>query len=244
MPAHRFRTQLTNASPGSTLTIRGSEAQHAAKVKRLRPGESAELLDGFGSVASATIQETDPRAGSVTLLITALRREPQTKPRLNVMTAVPKGSHLEEMIAALSQAGASAWQPITTEYGNPAPKPDKADRLARIADESAKQCGRAWLLELARPAPFEQALARPNPILADASGEPYTPSAQDEITLLIGPEGGWSDAELNLARSRGVRVASFGCHVMRIEVAAVAAAAIIIHMETLATRSRPQGEPS
>jgi 16S rRNA (uracil1498-N3)-methyltransferase len=119
------------------------------------------------------------------------------------------------------------------------PSAHKLDRLRRHAEESLKQCGRAWLMEIGEATTFADALAsRSSLILADASGGPFSlvhhdqtnaATPRDPITLLIGPEGGFSPEEIASARHARATIASFGMHVMRIEVAAVAACAIVMH---------------
>ena len=107
------------------------------------------------------------------------------------------------------------------------------DRLSRTAAEASKQCGRAWLLEIGATLSFEGAIA-PDAravVLADASGDRYQRGGSPDIRLLIGPEGGWSARELNQARASGVRIARFGPHAMRIETAAIVAAAVVLDAE-------------
>lgn len=102
-------------------------------------------------------------------------------------------------------------------------------RLERHAVEAMKQCGRAWVLEIGDAVSFEEALRGDDVdvVVADASGDRYEASGGREIRVLVGPEGGWTTEELASARASGARVCSFGRHVMRIEVAAVVAAAVV-----------------
>lgn len=216
-------------NPGDTLRIDGDEAHHALRVKRLRPGELLGLLDGAGAIAEATIERVDParRDTAIEVRILSVEHRPPTRPALHVFAPAPKGGALEHMIDQLSQAGAASWVPLRTEFSEREPR--SLDRLRRVAVESAKQCGRAHLLQIRPPLDLDDALAGPEPIIvADADGEKPHPPDADEIRLLVGPEGGWSNAErAKIAESRA-RLVRFGPHVMRIETAAVVAVAILL----------------
>jgi 16S rRNA (uracil1498-N3)-methyltransferase len=231
------------------VTIIGEEAHHAVRVKRLAAGDFVEILDGRGRIARAAITGTDKtrdgwllaaEVGEVQLL-------PATSPRGHVSCPPPKGPRLSEMIDGLSQAGAALWTPLTTAFSIGEPRDSKLDRTRRIAAESSKQCGRPWLLEVGADLSFKQAITRTSDrgplILADASGEPYQATGASVIRVILGPEGGWRADELEAARAAGAKVTRFGPHTMRIETAAVVAAAIVLDHETRQTGagpSRPQ----
>jgi 16S rRNA (uracil1498-N3)-methyltransferase len=129
------------------------------------------------------------------------------------------------MIDQLSQIGVAAWRPLRTARAER--DAFRADKLERVAIEAAKQCGRAWALEMGEWADFAQALGDPRAMVADASGEPANPATEDTV-LLLGPEGGWTEDELARTGAAGRRVCRFGVHVMRIETAAVAASACLL----------------
>lgn len=226
-PAHRvYFSDLAGVGPGADLVITGDEAGHAARAKRLRPGEPVALLDGRGLVADAEVLRTE--AGKRALLevrLGAVRRVAPASPRVEVWCPPPKGDRLETMIDQLSQAGATAWRPLRTARSErDAFRPDK---LERVAIEAAKQCGRAWTLAIGDWADFGDAIADDRAALADASGRPGGPAGGD-IVLLIGPEGGWTPEELAQAAGAGRPVVRFGPHAMRIETAAVAGAACLL----------------
>jgi 16S rRNA (uracil1498-N3)-methyltransferase len=234
---HRILIEQPIPDPGQIITITDDEAAHAIRVKRLEPGEALGLLDGAGTVADgvvAAIHKGPRRDGGpgVEVRITARHLVPETRPRLSVLTATPKGGRVDEMIDGLSQVGAASWAPLSTARGVVDPREAKLARLERIAREAAKQCGRAWILRIDRHRAFAEALTDRSvrTILADASGLPFTtpPDAGSPIRLLIGPEGGWTPAELESARTAGATIARFGPHTMRIETAALAAAAVIM----------------
>ncbi|MEM8757355.1 MAG: RsmE family RNA methyltransferase [Planctomycetota bacterium] len=231
---------LSSDAAGALVEIDGDEARHAARVKRLEPGEPVELLSGAGLVGigrhleAVKLGKTRSNAPGWAIRIRVERVEdrPPPVPALHVRAPAPKGPRLEGLIEQLSQIGAAAWGGLSTKRSVVDPRQGKLDRLERTCQESVKQSGRAWAMSIGRTVPLAAALDEAGPaVVADASGEPYQPTGDARLTLLVGPEGGWTDAELDRCRQAGARVCSFGRHVMRIETAAVAAAAIILNAE-------------
>lgn len=222
---------LTPPSPDDLVKVDGAEASHALRVKRLRPGESVQILDGAGTVVRG---EVAPESTSRTLhvRVSSVERLPPPSPTLEVLSAVPKGGRVETMVEMLSQLGVARVRPLLTERSVVDPRPAKLERLRRVAEESAKQCGRAWVMEIAPQLRLQEALDPTNgPILiAHATGDtlPNAASRADRLRLLIGPEGGWTPEELNLARDAGATIIRLGRHTMRIETAAVAGAALLL----------------
>jgi 16S rRNA (uracil1498-N3)-methyltransferase len=234
MSVHRLWIEGSRPNPGDVVRMTGDEARHALKVKRLAERERVELLDGAGFVATGEVSgASTPGGGGVWLEVrvgeTGIR--PRVSPRVEVCSATPKGPRAGELVEQLSQVGAAAWRPLVTERGVVDPADAKLDRLRRVALESAKQCGRAWVMEIGEAIGLEAALAGGGTVVvADAGGGAYrAPGGAGGIRLIIGPEGGWSGGERDtIARAQGVRLACFGPHVMRIETAAVAGAAIAL----------------
>ncbi|MCA9293595.1 MAG: 16S rRNA (uracil(1498)-N(3))-methyltransferase [Phycisphaerales bacterium] len=229
-----MHTILLDAIPPATdhtLTVRGDEARHAIRVKRLREGATLRLVDGQGHVCLARIT-----AARRDLELALLERstEPSLTPAIELCSATPKGPRLDKMIDQLSQIGVATWRPMNTAYGVVDPGAGKLDRMARIVAESAKQAARAWLMKIAEPITFADAIAPADGqtiLLADASGEPYSPTGSQEIRILIGPEGGFTDDERQAARAAGARLINLAPHTLRIETAAAAAATIVLHEE-------------
>jgi len=214
----------------ASITITGDEARHAIRVKRLGPGDALRLLDGRGTILHATI--TTATRDLVVRIDERAAAQP-LRPALHVCSAAPKGPRLDKMIDMLSQVGAAQWTATDCERTVVEPGEHKLDRLARIALESAKQSARPWIMRTGERLPFLQAVERAASaahaiVIADEQGPPYIPTPAPEITLLVGPEGGFTDAERRLARTRGATSACFGPHTMRIETAAVVGAAIIL----------------
>ncbi len=216
----------------TNVRLTGDEARHAVRAKRLRCGEPVELLNGRGLVLSGTVHALERSPDGITVAITGARTEPSTAPEVTVFAAAPKGRRIDALVDQLAQVGAAGWGPLTSARTVVDPRPTKLERLERLAAETSKQSGRAWLLRLETPMALEQALeGSADTVLADASGDPYAPSGSAQIRLLIGPEGGFTPDEVADARAAGARIACFGPHVMRVETAAPVAAGIILHRE-------------
>ncbi len=153
------------------------------------------------------------------------------RPRVEVCTAVPKGPRLTEMIDGLAQVGAAAWRALETERGER--ESWRREKVERVAVEASKQCGRAWRMEIGEELKLADAVRAGGGwevVLADAGGQRYVGVAE-RVRVLIGPEGGWTEGELAMAKSAGVRVCGFGVHVMRIETAAVVAAGVVMEAQ-------------
>ncbi|MCA9279358.1 MAG: 16S rRNA (uracil(1498)-N(3))-methyltransferase [Phycisphaeraceae bacterium] len=224
--------------PGAVVRIEGDEAKHAVRSKRLEVGHVVQLLDGAGTIAQCVIHEIikDKKLGwIVDVKIEHIAQHERLTPKLHVIAAGAKGDRLEHMIDGLSQVGVASWHSLVSIRTVVEPREGKLDRLRRVAEESCKQSGRPWLMDIGDLLAFED-VADTFPdahiVIADASGTCYAdiapPNTSHPIVLLIGPEGGWDERELQYAREQNWAVVSFGHHIMRIETAAVAASAIIL----------------
>lgn len=233
MSIHRIFCETLPAD--GTLQVTGPEAHHALRVKRLEKGDPVRVCDGRGRLCDATVTQSGRnRLGEweMELAIHGIRTLAAVSPRVEVFSGVPKGPRLEDMIDQLSQVGVAAWRPVLCERTVVEPRQGKLDRLHRVAVEAAKQCGRAWIMEIDEAVPWNEAIRREEAlrvIVADSSGEALRPGAPSGfIRLLVGPEGGLTSDELARARSAGAEIASFGAHTMRIETAAAVAAGILL----------------
>lgn len=244
MSDHRvFHPELAGAA-ATTVTVAGDEAHHAIRVKRAAVGDRVTMMDGQGHMARARIAEIikDRKTGEwlFTAAVEDVARQPRVEPRIEVWASPAKGPRLEAMIDGLSQAGAASWSPLITERTVVEPREGKLDRMQRLAAEASKQCGRAWHLEIGTGGDLKTALSPgtvgTRVVVADASGGSYQASGGEDwaataVRVLIGPEGGWTPAELQQAKSAGATIVSVGPHVMRIETAAVVACGIVLDAE-------------
>lgn len=231
-PIARHTLYLEDLAPSADrLTVEGPEADHARKVKRLEPGQFVTLLNGRGLVADAEVMEA---RRALVLRIADERVAERTAPAVDVWSATPKGPRSSDLVDALSQVGAASWRALDSARSVVEPGDNKMARLERVAHEACKQSLRAWTLDIHPMGRFDDALA-PEPgvaiVLADASGEPYRAKGAARIRLIVGPEGGFTEPELQRARAAGAAMCRFGPHVMRIEVAAPVACAVVLDAE-------------
>jgi 16S rRNA (uracil1498-N3)-methyltransferase len=234
MSIHSLYVPESTLEAGESLTVGGDQAHHCIRVLRMVAGSKVHVRNGLGVRADASVVKTVKERGDwvMDVLIESSAVQPRISPALHVFAACPKGDRLPDMVDGLSQVGAVSFTPLLTEYTVVDPREGKVDRLRRVAAESLKQCGRDWLLEIGEPETLEAALARMKTrgvhvIVAEATGA-ATGGQHPEAALFIGPEGGWSPGELTRFQTGGVELRRFGPHVMRVETAAVVAAAALV----------------
>lgn len=217
-----------------TVELSVEESKHARRVLRLREGDAVELFDGCGRVATGRIVGEDR---AVRVALESARREARASPWIELCVAMPKGSRADGMVDQLSQLGADRLLPLRSSRSVVDPRPGKLERFRKTAIESAKQCGRAWVMEIGETTDYQTALATEEGtllLLADRDGEAMDADrtrsavrAAGCVRVLIGPEGGWTDEEAAAAREAGCLFWRLGPHVLRIETAAVAATALL-----------------
>jgi 16S rRNA (uracil1498-N3)-methyltransferase len=218
----------TPLQPGE-LRIEGPEALHLLNVVRGRAGDLIQVFDGRGGMALATIIATHKKWFAVQIN-DVQQSPPETRP-LVLATAVPKGPRCDWLVEKAAELGVTCWQPLVTERSVVDPRDSKLDRLRQVVISACKQCGRNRLMDIAPLATWEQFLtAFPNEtpfLIATPDGPPWAEVVQSVApgAIAIGPEGGWTGSELELAQQHGAQSVSLGPAILRIETAAAAVAA-------------------
>ena len=215
------------AQGGSQCLLPPEEAAHALGSLRLGPGEGLTLFDGRGRVARARVAEADRRRRHLACRAEAGQRQ-APPPRRMLAAALPKGDRQAVMLDMATQLGMTVFQPLVCERSVVRPQAGAARRWRRICLEACKQSRRAWLPEIRAPLSLAEALARAqdwDKWLAHPGGgvPPAGGPGGGAVMLCIGPEGGFTDAEVEAARRAGARPLSLGGAVLRVETAAVAA---------------------
>jgi 16S rRNA (uracil1498-N3)-methyltransferase len=215
------------------VELEGAEAHHLANVSRLRSGDKVILFNGDGSEYSGTIQNIAKK--HVTLKIETVASPSRENPFQLVLAApLPKGDRGHFLIEKLTEIGVTSYAPLQTARSVLLPSDAKMEKLERYVIEASKQCGRNRLMTIEplaqwkiftsqERAPSLRWMAHPGGVsLADFRRG----IEQKDVTIAIGPEGGWTDEEIDLARQHLWQVVDLGPRILRVETAAIALAAL------------------
>jgi len=219
---HRFFVPHVLAT-GAVVALEGDELRHA-RVVRVREGEEVEVFDGRGGAWIAAARELP----SVELL-RAVDAEREPRAALHLAMAVIALDKFELVLQKATELGARSIIPLVTERIEVRPErySGKGERWQKIVFEAVKQSGRARVPVVEAPATFDVVVRRAGAkIVFDADTQPSTPAAIGEATLFVGPEGGWSEGELQAAREHGCAFARLGPRRLRAETAGIVAMAL------------------
>ncbi|WP_456385109.1 16S rRNA (uracil(1498)-N(3))-methyltransferase [Desulfolithobacter sp.] len=216
------------------VELKGPEARHLRTVLRMQPGDRIELFDGTGGIMTAEISGFGPRSVALHIL-ERHRAAPPGRASLTVAQALLKGKKMDLLIQKCTELGVHTLQPLQTRFCENRTRLDRQhQRWQRIMIETCKQCGRTWPMRICEPGTLEQfdtGNFREKFLLWEEERHNSLPAtnwpASTSICLLLGPEGGFHRAEVNLARERGFDTVSLGSLVLRAETATLAAVSII-----------------
>lgn len=237
MPLH-FVVDDLGAGVGDVVVLGGSEAHHAASVRRLRRGEVVSVGDGRGGWAEAVCEEADPR--QVRLRIASRCQLDPPAVRIELVQALAKGDRDELAVQTATELGVDVvtpWQAARSVSRWDAAKRAKGlTRWRSIAREAGKQAHRGWLPEVRELTDLPELRARASHVRmlvlepsAAARLSQWQPSPSDsrDIVLLVGPEGGISSDELAALESAGALLVRLGEEVLRTSSAGPAALAVL-----------------
>jgi 16S rRNA (uracil1498-N3)-methyltransferase len=212
-----------------------AQAHHLRDVLRQKVGDCVEVFDDYGAAAQATIVLATP--AQVIVQVDQIELPSLPGFTWSVAAAIPKGPRADWMAEKLAELGASSFIPLITERGIPMPAgEEKIRRWSRLATQAARQSGQRNVMKIEAPSSLTD-LTKTFPARAgwflstDTDAAPIgtltVQPAPEALVLLIGPEGGWTDAEVDLLRSARLSPVSLGRAILRIETAAIAAGAIV-----------------
>ena len=218
------------------VTLDGPEGHHAAVVQRLRTGERLLLGDGRGSTASALVTAVGKTGLSATIENHWYVEPPS--PRLVVAQGLPKGERGELAVQTMTEVGVDEIVPwaasrcVTVWRGDRGAK--ARDKWVATAREAAKQARRSWLPIIADGAESTAALAGRGAdavlVLHEGAELPLSSAplpSRGEILVVVGPEGGIADAEIDAFVAAGAMPVRLGRSVLRTSTAGVAALAVL-----------------
>jgi 16S rRNA (uracil1498-N3)-methyltransferase len=212
------------------VEIRGPEAHHLSRVCRVKPGDSIVLFNGDGSEYRGHVFRVDRNSMVVRVLnVEAPAREPAY--RLVVAAPLPKGDRGKFLVEKLTELGVGDYIPLRTERSVVHPARAHCDRLQRQVIEASKQCGRNTLMQIGNVTSFADYLSLqdlPDHRVLAHPGRPgltWPGHEPADIAIAVGPEGGFSEAEITLASQMGWQIVGMGPRVLRVETAAIVLAA-------------------
>lgn len=206
---------------------------HLCEVLRLGPGAEVEVFDGLGGRYRGRLED-----GLETVAL-GPREEGRERPaEIALLFALAKGEKMDLVVQKATELGAARFVPFAAERSvvrlDGARGEERARRWSRIAEEAARQCGRADVPAVTAPLPLAAALAAlPRGTAALVFHPGGTPLAAIEapeagaFAAVVGPEGGLTAGELEICRRAGATTASLGPRVLRAETAAIVAVALL-----------------
>ena len=217
---------------GSFLTLEGENAAHA-RVLRLRQGDRVLVCDGCGTDYSCTISDISPQ--QVCLVVdsaSASASEPRVQ--CSVYMAYAKADKLEHVIQKATELGAYEIAAFPSSRCvmrlDAAGAQKKLDRWQKIAASAAAQSGRGRIPQVLALPSFADAVKRPYEnehalSLRRAVGE----AAFETVSIMTGPEGGFSEDEVRLAQEVGMQICTLGPRILRCETAPLCALSAVLY---------------
>jgi 16S rRNA (uracil1498-N3)-methyltransferase len=237
LPVHLVPS-LSGVGVGSEVVVDGDEAHHAVAVRRLRVGEPVVLTDGVGTSVVGAVSSTGKRRFAVT--VSTVDRPPEPAPVVVVVQALPKGERGELAVEVLTEIGVAEIVPWAASRSVAVWKGERAEKsLARwrsTAREAAKQARRSWLPEVAPLASTDEVAA----LIADATLAVVLHEDAEEslagvevpgtgrVVVVVGPEGGLTEAEVAAFTDAGAVAVRLGAEVLRTSTAGVVAVAALL----------------
>ncbi|HWS86785.1 MAG TPA: 16S rRNA (uracil(1498)-N(3))-methyltransferase [Pyrinomonadaceae bacterium] len=234
-------------TPG-LVTLSEEESRHLRDVLRLRAGDEARVFDGEGREFACVVREVGGRREGATLEVRGMAEPPSPEPPVFILLAAAllKGEKFDLVVQKAVELGVGFIKPLMTKRTDVRLRDERdaakrVERWRRLALEAAKQSGRARVPAVSQPSAFETfAAADPGAdslrlMFAERAGVglnelPRRDAPPPNVAALVGPEGGWEDEEIELARAHGWSVVTLGGRTLRAETAAITVCALMQHV--------------
>lgn len=200
---------------GDLVEITGVDARHLAGALRARPGERIKVVEPAGRLLTVRLETVGPTRVSGQV-VTEVEHHPEPDRSIVMALAMLPATALEQALSRCTEAGAGGFTLLSADRS--IARASKPERWAAICREATMLAGRLRVPRVEGPVPFRSAWERARePWLLDRSGQPLRP-LPDGAVLFVGPEGGWSERELEIA---GDRVVTLGPRNLRADTAAL-----------------------
>jgi 16S rRNA (uracil1498-N3)-methyltransferase len=228
-----------DAVKGGLVTLRGDSFHHAARVARVRAGDEISVLVEGGQRLRCRVTQILKDCLIAHIEESFLRA---TEPSVSVALyqSILKADKIELIIRKTVELGVSSVVPVVAERCVSRPEGTaRLERWRKVSVSAACQSGRERVPEIAAPVSFDDALSAARTfqrafLFSEVEREKSLRSALLEVSfvpsvaLLLGPEGGFTEAEVERARSAGLEVVTLGPRILRAETAAIASAAVVL----------------
>ena len=222
-----YLPSLDSLEEAGVIRIVGDEHRHLV-VARAEPGESIEAFDGRGAVWTAKVESVGKK--EVLARVEGKRTVAREPHELILGLALVRAAAFELALEKAVEIGVTRIAPFIAARSN-ASAPRRTDRWTRIVVEAAKQSKRFHLPVVDEPVEFEAMLSLPvstRIVFAERGGGSLKSAlAGSPLLYLVGPEGGWTDAELEQACEKGFSVVTLGPGILKAETAAIVGGALI-----------------
>jgi 16S rRNA (uracil1498-N3)-methyltransferase len=217
---------------GDQIQLTPSQQHYLRRVLRLGAGDRFVALDGQGHQWQATLTAEV----AIAEIVSSEAATPIQTTAITLVAALPKGNAFDEVVRQATELGVTTIQPLISQRTLLQPSPQKLERWRRIATEATEQSERLQVPELRAPLPWNEFLTQ------DISGQTYICVARRSvphllaplhaqpataIALLVGPEGGWTEAEVAAAIATGWQPVTLGPGILRAVTAAIVALALV-----------------
>ena len=225
-------------APGLCIDLGDTTIQHVIRALRLREGDRICLFNGDGHEYPAVLTQVDKRSAQATLE-PALTPTVESALQIHVGQTLSRGERMDYAVQKATEMGVSRITPLTSERCEVKLKAEREDKRLRhwqqVAISACEQSQRTRVPEIAEVSPLldwiQTVEADLKLVLHHHTARPLqTMEAPGSVALLIGPEGGLTEAEVDAALAAGFEPVAFGPRVMRTETAPVAACAILQYL--------------
>ncbi|MGM0457279.1 MAG: 16S rRNA (uracil(1498)-N(3))-methyltransferase [Cyanobacteriota bacterium] len=223
-----------------TLTLNRQQLHYLMRVLRLQGGDRFVAMDGSGSCWETELVEGEEGPyGRVVLALDFNRELPIS---LTLLAGLPKGQGFDEVVRQTTELGVTRVIPVLSDRTLLKPSPNKLQRWQRIATEAAEQSERQWVPMVERPMSLAEAIAavglartyfcvargdRPHLLRQVRQDVASWGPEMAEMAIAIGPEGGWTTAEVEVAIAAGWQGVSLGQRILRAVTAPTVALALV-----------------
>jgi 16S rRNA (uracil1498-N3)-methyltransferase len=228
--------RINSYTPPGTLStdlivLSPEESHHLAKVLRVEAGQELTLFDGQGTRADGVVDSVTKK--EVTVRITARETVPPPSVEITLIQAVCKPDRFELILQKATELGIRRIQPVvSTHTVNRSKEPEKQmERWQTIVRNAAQQCGTAWLPEILPLQKFSSTALKADAVFIGSlhpNAKPFREAFRSldkskikTAALLIGPEGDFTEEEVNAAVAAGAIPVTFGSQILRTETAAI-----------------------